>query len=146
MSDPVIWHLIDRAGNYLRSVEHTKGHAVPVPVAPEPPPPAEPGKHLVWTNAHGWEQRDEPASPPPVPEPVPEAVSRFQARAALLQAGLLSAVEDAVAAADPMVQLAWAEAVEWRRQSPNIIALGAAIGLNEAQLDDLFRAAAQIEM
>lgn len=86
------------------------------------------------------------APPPPEPAPVPETVSRFQARAALLQAGLLSAVEDAVAAADPMVQLAWAEAVEWRRQSPTILALGAAIGLAEAQLDDLFRAAAEIEL
>lgn len=72
-------------------------------------------------------------------------VSRFQARAALTDAGLLSAVEAAVADAAPLVQLAWAEAVEWRRMSPTIVAIGAALDLTETQLDDLFRAAALIE-
>lgn len=72
-------------------------------------------------------------------------VSRFQARAAMLQADLLAAVEAAVAAADPMTQLAWSDATEWRRTSPTIATLGAALGLTEAQLDDLFRAAALIE-
>lgn len=71
--------------------------------------------------------------------------SRFQAKAALAAAGLLSAAEAAVAQADPIAQLAWAEAVEFRRSSPTIVALGAAIGLTETQIDDLFRAAMVIE-
>lgn len=71
-------------------------------------------------------------------------VSRYQARAALMQAGLLQAAEAAVAAADDQLQLAWAEAVEWRRNSPAIAAIGAALALTPEQVDRLFAAAAEI--
>lgn len=71
--------------------------------------------------------------------------SRFQARAALLSAGLLATVEAAVAQADAFVQIAWADAVEFRRNSPTIAALQSAVGLTDAQIDDLFRSAMQIE-
>jgi hypothetical protein len=91
----------------------------------------------------------------PPPEPTPEeilaaeragmVVSRFQAKAALLQAGLLDQVNAALTEADPVAQLAWAEAVEFRRTSPTILGLAATIGLTDEQLDDLFRAAAQLE-
>lgn len=50
-----------------------------------------------------------------------------------------------VAQADPLTQLAWAEAVEYRRNSPTILALAAALDLSDEQVDDLFRAAMQIE-
>lgn len=70
--------------------------------------------------------------------------SRFQARAALHNAGFLGAVEAAVAAADPFVQIAWQDATEFYRGSPTIAALQAAVGLTDEQIDDLFRAAAQI--
>lgn len=71
--------------------------------------------------------------------------SRFQAKAALHLAGLLPAVEAAIAQADPVTQLAWAEAVEYRRNSPTILALAGALELTDEQVDDLFRAAMQIE-
>jgi len=71
-------------------------------------------------------------------------VSRFQARAALHAAGLLGMVEAAVAQADPLARIAWADAVEFRRDSPTIAALAGAVGLTETQIDDLFRSAAQI--
>ena len=83
-----------------------------------------------------------PDLPPP---PIPQVVSRFQARAALMLSGHLAAVEAAVAQADPIVQLAWAEAVEWKRSSPTIIDLGDAIGLTPEQIDELFIQAAEIE-
>ena len=70
--------------------------------------------------------------------------SRFQARAALHGAGLLSAVEAAVAAASPIVQIAWADAAEFQRDSPTIAALAAGLGMSEAQVDGLFRTAMQI--
>lgn len=70
--------------------------------------------------------------------------SRFQARAALHNAGLLVAVEAAVAGADPFVQIAWQDATEFYRGSPTIAALQAAVGLTDEQVDNLFRAAAQI--
>jgi len=73
-------------------------------------------------------------------------VSRLQARVALLQAGLLPQVEAAVAAADPIIQMAWANAIEFRRFSPTILALSAQIGLTDTQLDNLFRAAALVDL
>lgn len=82
--------------------------------------------------------------PPAVGQPVPEVVSRFQARAALHHAGLLPQAEAAVADADPITRIAWQDAQEWRRDSPTIASIAAALGLTSEQVDDLFRAAAQI--
>jgi len=88
---------------------------------------------------------------PPTPEEVLAAeratmrVSRFQARAAMLQSGLLDAAEAIVAAADPLTRLAWADAVEWRRSSPTVARLADALDLSPEEVDDLFRAAALIE-
>lgn len=72
------------------------------------------------------------------------AVSRFQARAALHAAGLLDAAEAAVAGAEPIVRIAWADAAEWRRNSPTIAAIAAALDLTSEQIDDLFIQAATI--
>lgn len=80
------------------------------------------------------------------PVAVPAIVSRFQAKAALALAGKLTAAEAAVTASgDVVLQLAWAEANEFRRNSPGINALAPLIGLDAAGLDALFIAAAQIE-
>jgi len=84
------------------------------------------------------------APPPPPPEPVPEQVSRFQALAALSAAGLLAAAEAAVAAAGGLTQLAWDNALYFRRDSAAIAAMSGALGLTAEQVDDLFRAAATI--
>lgn len=84
----------------------------------------------------------EAATPPEIP--VPDAVSRFQARAALHQAGLLEAAEAAVATSDMIVRLAWQDAQEFRRDSPTVATLADALGLTPAQLDELFRQAAGI--
>lgn len=72
--------------------------------------------------------------------------SRFQAKAALHNAGLLTAADAAVAAADDLTKMAWADATEFRRNSPTIAAIGAALGLADAEIDDLFNAAIQIEI
>ena len=78
-------------------------------------------------------------------------VSRLQARAALLQAGLLDRVDRAVnggmlggGTSDALLKMAWAEATEFNRTSPTIAALAGLVGLDDATLDDLFRAAALI--
>lgn len=81
--------------------------------------------------------------PPPY---VPQSVSRFQAKAALLNAGLLSQIEAIIAdpATDAMTKLAWAEAIQFERNSPTVLGLASALGLTDQQLDELFTAAAQI--
>jgi len=96
----------------------------------------------------GWDVVNGQPVAPVKPAPavvVPDKVSRFQARAALMQAGLLDQAEAAVAQAGPLAQLAWADAVEFRRTSPTINALAPALGLTSQQIDALFIAAAQIE-
>lgn len=95
--------------------------------------------------APGWVVEDNNLVPPQAPAPpVPAVVSRFQARAALFQAGLLPSVEAAVAGADLLTQMAWADAVEFRRDSAAIKAIAVALGLDAQAVDTLFRAAADI--
>lgn len=104
----------------------SSGEYLLVPHTPAPPPQTDPAEALAAERAA-------------------MQCSRFQAKAALLSAGLLPQVEVEIAAADPMTQLAWLEAVEYRRNSPTILALAAALDLSDEQVDDLFRAAMQIE-
>jgi hypothetical protein len=83
---------------------------------------------------------------PAPPAPIPQVVSRFQARAALHLAGLLPQVEQLMAdpATDPLARIAWQDAQEFRRTSPTVLTMAAALGLTDAQLDDLFTTAAGI--
>ena len=76
---------------------------------------------------------------------VPQEVSRFQAKEALRQAGLLDQADAAVAASgNATLQNAWANANTFKRNSPGINALAPSIGLDDAGLDALFIAAAGI--
>lgn len=79
-----------------------------------------------------------------VPNAVPLAVSPFQAKAALLNAGLLASVEAAIAQASPVAQLAWTDAVEFRRDSATVATMAQALGLSSSAVDDLFRYAAGV--
>ena len=85
--------------------------------------------------------------PPEKPE-VPAIVSPRQARLALLSIGLLDAVEQALAnipgATGAAARIDWEYATEVRRDSPLIATLGPALGLSNAQIDDLFRMAATL--
>lgn len=98
---------------------------------------------------------EEPA-PEPEPDPTPEEalamerarmiVSRFQGRAALMQADLLGQVEAIMEdpATDPLTIMAWHDASEFRRLSPTIGTIAGMLGLTDLQVDDLFRQAATI--
>lgn len=78
---------------------------------------------------------------------VPAVVSRFQARAALHLAGLLDTVEAIMASPTTPVlaKLAWADAQEFKRNSPSLLGIAGALALTDEQLDDLFTTAAGIE-
>lgn len=126
-------HFIDANKNYFVAIDpiETPEGAIPVPSRPD--------AHWIWDGQNWVEGQIDPIG-------VPDAVSRFQAKAALAQVGKLVDAEAAVAASNNVVlQLAWAEANEFRRNSPGINALAPMIGLDAAGLDALFIAAAQIE-
>ena len=90
-------------------------------------------------------QAIEAMAPPEYVDRESMVVTRFQARAALLNAGLLDTVNTAMQSAQPVAQLAWADAQTFRRLSPTVMAIGAGLGLSDEQLDDLFIYAAKIE-
>lgn len=75
--------------------------------------------------------------------PIPQSVSMRQARLALLGAGLLADVDAALAAMPDEAQRR-AAAIEWefaqdvKRSSPFVQQLSQALGITDAQLDELF--------
>jgi hypothetical protein len=82
-----------------------------------------------------------PASGPP---PVPTSITARQARLALLQADLLDQVDAAVAKADRAAQVEWQYASTIDRHSTLVASLAASVPLTDAQLDQLFKAAAAL--
>lgn len=102
--------------------------------------------------AQSWcvQYAERPAQPP-APDAnasaVPQVVSAFQAKAALMQAGLYDAINAALTAHDApaLAKLAWETARDFERSSPTISAIGVQFGISDAQLDALFAAAAKIK-
>ena len=91
----------------------------------------------------GLTELPEPEAPnTPAPPFVPQVVTPLQARRAINAAGLRTAIEAAVAAADQDTKDAWEYATEIRRDNPIIAAMAASLNLTGEQIDDLFRAAA----
>lgn len=84
---------------------------------------------------------------PAEPEPAPPEVTMFQARAVLLQAGLFDAVDAAMQALGnrSVEWQAWEYANHFTRHGPLVNAMAHSLGLTDAQVDDMFRAAAKIE-
>ena len=77
-------------------------------------------------------------------ETVPAVVSARQARLALAGAGLLDAVEAAVAGLSVYDRIEWAHATEIRRDHPMIASLAVALSLTTGDVDELVRIAEAI--
>lgn len=82
--------------------------------------------------------------PPPEPVQVPQVITIRQAKLALLAAGLLDDVDDAVAASDRATQIEWEYATDVQRNWPTIAAVASVAGLTDEQVDGLFIAAAAL--
>lgn len=86
--------------------------------------------------------------PAPATAPVPQAVTMRQARLALYGASLLQTVNDAIAAMTgaqgEAARIEWEFSSEVRRNQPLVIALAPALGLTDAQIDQLFITAAAL--
>lgn len=92
-----------------------------------------------------WRAEGNVVAPPP-PDAVPVAVTNFQARAALIAAGLFETVDAAVkSAADPVALQAWEYANEVHRHGHLVTSFAARLGLGPEALDALFRRAATID-
>ncbi len=74
-------------------------------------------------------------------------VSRFQARVALYNFGLLDTVNNMMS--DPttpfIAKESWASAGVFKRNSPTVISMGAGLKLTEDQIDELFKAALEVQ-
>lgn len=76
--------------------------------------------------------------------PISSVVYAYQFKAALMNAGLYEKAAAAAETAGGLTWLAWQTATEFQRSSPNIATLAASLGLTDAQVDELFIAAAKI--
>jgi hypothetical protein len=99
----------------------------------------------------GWLARGNTPLPYEPPAPVvrvPEEVTMGQARLALHDMGKLQAVEAALASmpepARTRAKIEWDYRPTVRRDSPLVLQLGGALGLDAAALDDLFTHAATL--
>ena len=137
------------AGSAPRAVYESLGIPLVRPVAP----PAEDAEYMaveVDPVADGegvlWQTWVLELRPAPGPEPVPEVISRFQARAALELWELLDDAEALVLAQGGLAAMAWQDISEFRRDSPLVNEIAPQLGLDDAELDDLFRLAATIRV
>jgi hypothetical protein len=78
------------------------------------------------------------------PAPIPSVVSMKQAQLALFRAGILDAVESAIAVGNREDQITWAKSQTVERSDPLVTNMAAALNLSSADLDNLFTLAATL--
>lgn len=106
---------------------------------------------VLGTDPQGFLQAFINGEPLPVfPQRLPMEIPNWRAKVMLSQMGLLAAVETAISALpEPdktVVSLAWAGDAKLARRGKSVTALAAALGLTDAQVDQLFISANAIEV
>ena len=97
-------------------------------------------QYLQWLS-----EGNEPQQPAVPLVSIPSVVTMRQARLALLQAGLLSLVESAIASMEsPAAQIEWDYSQEVNREQPLVKQLAEALNLTSDQLDNLFLEASKL--
>lgn len=105
------------------------------------------GAALVQINAEGgvdyWLPGDAlPDWATTTPAPAIPDVTSWQLTQALIELGMIGAVETLVATtADPLIKYGWAKATTYVRHDPVVLAAQAGMGLSDAQVDALFQLA-----
>jgi len=113
-----------------------------------------------FAEAQGWIVSDDAAigdtwdgesfiKPPTPPAPVPASVTRRQAREALLNIGLLDDVEMVINSIEDeterkRAEIYWLDSATFERSHPMLIQIASAVGLTDAEIDELFVAAAAL--
>ena len=143
----------EKRGNFFRVADLSKE---PFDVASplfwvEAPQEVSPSTHLFDNSSATFVLHEE--TPEEVPTQSKEEwratteVSRFQARVTLYNFGLLDVVNKLMV--DPttpfVAKEAWESAQVFKRNSPTVITLGAGLKLTEEQIDELFKAALEIQ-
>jgi len=99
--------------------------------------------YLAWL-----EEGNSPLPADAITAPVPSSVTMRQARLALLGAGLLAQVNEAVAAMPgaegDAARITWEFSGEVRRNDPLVVQLASSLNLSDEQLDQLFTTAAAL--
>ena len=143
----------EKQGNLYRVAEVTKEpFDVALPLFwVEAPQEVSPTTHLFYNSSATFVLHE--ATPEEVPTQSKEEwratteVSRFQARVALYNFGLLEAVNKMMS--DPstpfIAKEAWESAGVFKRNSPTVAAMGAGLKLTEDQIDELFKAALEVQ-
>lgn len=114
------------------------------------PPVPQPGMFQVFIDG-AWIYSQSNEVPDPANQEDPRSymvVSRFQALAAMYNAGLLDAAEAYFSngSTSAVEKLAWKNAASFYRLSPLVEATGVALGLTAEQLDQLFVNASTIQI
>lgn len=102
------------------------------------------GKRVPLSDAEEAAVRAEWEANAAAPAPVPAAVTPAQARLALEAAGLLATVEAMVDSLGPSARTRWDYGITVPRNDPLIALAAQQLNLTDAQMDDLFRAAAKL--
>lgn len=94
-----------------------------------------------FTDPQGDQYEAVPLSPA-----VPNSVTRFQAKAALSLAGKLAEADALLTRQDTHIiaRLAWADALEFFRESPTVAAMSSALAMTSDEVDQLFITASGI--
>jgi hypothetical protein len=106
---------------------------------PNDPANTDYAQYLLWLAAGNI---PDPADP--IAVVIPTVISMAQARLALLDAGLLDAVEHGISSMPRATQIDWEFRHTVERTSPLVATFAAALHLDDAALDALFIAGAQL--
>jgi hypothetical protein len=101
----------------------------------------------VYPTMQDWLAQGNIITPYVVPSTIPTSVTRYQARAALLGAGLLDVVNTYFESLPDtsLDKMAWNEAPTVQRNSAAFIVGATTLGLSSTQIDQLFVTAAAIQ-
>jgi hypothetical protein len=145
MSDEQWYVVCDEAGN---SVSIGTVVADPLPAGMTANALSAEDAGALLSGAGAWDAGS--LSVQPIPVPVPTSVTARQIRLWLVRHGVGLAAVDAAIDAIPDAQVREEARVEWdyapyvERAHPMLVPLAAALGLDEAQVDEAFRQAATI--
>lgn len=141
-------HTYDERGIYIGSADYEPLSPIPG-LATDVAPPATAGDQVAQWTGTAWHILDSrPPEPEPLPPTVPPSVTMRQARLALHAHGKLAAVQDAInQLPEPPkteAQIEWDYASVVERASPFVAMLTPAIGMTDAEMDELFREASNL--